>query len=212
MVKVKIICRLHGEFMQWPSGHIGGNGCQACSGKKVPTTAEFIKQAIKIHGNLYDYSESVYVNNYTPIVIKCKKHGIFKPAPSNHIHNKTGCPDCNLSKGEIKIKNILENLKINYKMQHKFTDCKGDKLQLKFDFYLPDINSCIEYDGEQHFTPVAFNGHFTNKTVKKFNRVKRYDEIKNKYCNQYKISLLRIKYNDINEEEKIKLFINNCQI
>ena len=44
------------------------------------------------------------------MLIKCKKHGIFNSVPLNHIYGKSGCPNCNLSKGEIKIENILSDL------------------------------------------------------------------------------------------------------
>lgn len=54
-----------------------------------------INSAKKIHGDKYDYSNSIYVNAFTPIEIKCNHCGtIFKQTPTNHIHNKAGCPQC----------------------------------------------------------------------------------------------------------------------
>lgn len=62
-------------------------------GKKL-TTEEFIKKAIEIHGDKYDYSKVNYVNAYSKIVIICKEHGEFLQTPHNYITNKSGCPKC----------------------------------------------------------------------------------------------------------------------
>ena len=60
---------------------------------KKKTIEEFIKEANKIHCNKYDYSKTNYINNITKIKIICKKHGIFKQIPSNHLKG-IGCPKC----------------------------------------------------------------------------------------------------------------------
>ena len=68
------------------------------------------------------------------------------------------CPFCTgESSGERKVRITLEQLKIEYKQQYSFSECKRINL-LKFDFYLPDYNCCVEYDGEQHFEPSNFFG------------------------------------------------------
>jgi hypothetical protein len=59
---IRIICPIHGEFMQLASGHLAGYGCILCAGVKLKTTDEFISDARKIHGNKYDYSLVVYKN------------------------------------------------------------------------------------------------------------------------------------------------------
>jgi len=61
--------------------------------KKI-TTEEFIKRSKIIHGDKYDYSETVYVNSNTPIKIICPEHGVFEKKPNKHIHSKQGCPKC----------------------------------------------------------------------------------------------------------------------
>lgn len=58
------------------------------------TTEQFITNARKIHGDEYDYSRVVYLNNRTSVEIICKIHGIFKQKPSNHITDENGCPKC----------------------------------------------------------------------------------------------------------------------
>ena len=60
-------------------------------------TTEFIEKAIKIHGDLYDYSKSVYIGCEKKLLIICKKHGEFKQQPNNHLSRK-GCPNCGKQK------------------------------------------------------------------------------------------------------------------
>lgn len=62
---------------------------------------------------------------------------------------------------------------------------------MEFDFYLPDYNTCIEYDGIQHFEPVKYFGGIST-----LDKIKKSDLIKNKYCNDFKINLVRISYKD----------------
>ena len=71
-----------------------------------------------------------------------------------------------------------------------FKKCRN-KAELPFDFYLPSINMCIEYDGEQHYDP----NNFYNKK-RGFEYRRRNDEIKTNFCKQNSIKLLRIRYDD----------------
>jgi hypothetical protein len=59
--KVIIICKKHGDFLQAPNHHLGGQGCRECGNKKL-TTEKFIKKAEKIHGHKYNYSKVDYIN------------------------------------------------------------------------------------------------------------------------------------------------------
>ena len=109
------------------------------------------------------------------------------------------------SRGERKISDILKILKIKFIAQYRFNDCR-DTLPLPFDFYLPDYNCCIEYDGEQHFHPTG--ARFTTERVKD---IQKKDAIKNQYCSDNNINLIRIPYydyNKINKEYLRRLLIN----
>lgn len=196
LTKVKIKCKTHGIFLKDVKSHLRGSGCSECL--KI-TTDEFLKRAKNVHGDLYDYSESVYETRRKKLIIKCKKHGNFFATPENHIDGKTGCPNCFNSKGENKISNILEINKINFLKQYKFQDCKN-KFPLKFDFFLPDFKICIEYDGQQHFSSKWLG-------IKSFNQTKINDSIKDEYCKINNIPLLRIRFDDKNLEEKIIKFL-----
>ena len=91
--KVNIICPIHGEFKQSPSKHLSGQGCPKCYGNIKKTTEDFIKEAINVHGDEYDYSKSNYQGTNTKIEIICYKHGSFFQTPKNHLKGQ-GCPEC----------------------------------------------------------------------------------------------------------------------
>lgn len=94
ITKVLIICKIHGEFFQSPNSHLSGCGCFLCNKiKQSMNIYEFIKKAVKIHGNKYDYSGVQYVNVATKIYVVCRIHGGFYQTPSSHLCGH-GCPEC----------------------------------------------------------------------------------------------------------------------
>jgi very-short-patch-repair endonuclease len=191
--KVKIICPKHGTFLQRAKCHKEGSGCSKCS-NNFSSKEPFSNKAKKVHGEYYDYSLVEYVNNHTKVKIICPKHGEFKQSPNRHLSG-CGCPLCRESKGERKIRVFLINNNIDYISQKRFKGCK-DKYPLRFDFYIPKLNLCIEYDGQQHFKSVDIFGG----DIEFDNRIRR-DKLKSRYCIENNIQLLRIKYNEnINEK------------
>ena len=70
-----------------------GSGCPRCAKKERYTTSSWIDKAIKVHGNIYDYSKVKYINSKSYITIICKKHGDFLQLPSEHLAGK-GCKYC----------------------------------------------------------------------------------------------------------------------
>jgi len=197
-IEIKIICPIHGIFIQRPDNHLNGNGCPKCVGKNR-TTEEFNNIANMIHNNKYTYPDE-YINATSKIKIICPIHGIFKQTPSSHINNKQGCPFCIESKGEIIIKQILNDKNIKYESEKRFKNCKYKNL-LPFDFYLPNYNICIEFDGIQHFKSIKYFGG-----EKRLIEQKIKDKIKNEHCKNNNIHLLRIRY-DENVEEKLNRFL-----
>ena len=200
-IKVEIVCSEHGVFEQKPNSHLMGYGCSSCGGNKKLTNDVFIKKSNIIHNNKYDYSLVNYKNNRTKVKIICPKHDIFKQTPSNHLTGH-GCSKCYNSIGEKFIENYFIDKKILYEPQKKFNGCKY-KYKLKFDFYLPNKNCCIEFDGKQHFE--KYNFEKNNDRLE--NRKKR-DQIKNIYCQENNIKLHRIKYSD-NLIEKLNEILND---
>lgn len=208
---IKIICPKHGEFIQSPASHLGGAGCVQCSIEKnadlfrLPLET-FIEKSNEFHNGKYDYSKVEYVNGATPVEIICPKHGSFHQIPRNHMVG-VGCPYCNESKGEKYLDNLLSSIGLEFIRQHKFIDCtntlKGRKCRrLPFDFYLPEKNVLIEYDGKQHFEPVSrFGGE------EGFKRIKFTDGLKNIYAAENGIKLIRIPYTMSREEIEIYLLM-----
>lgn len=83
--------------------------------------------------------------------------------------------------------------------------CVKIKKELPFDFYLPVYNMCIEVQGEQHYKPTTFGGRSKLQSVKVFLMQKKRDKIKEEYCLNNKIYLLKISYIDIQNNNYIKL-------
>ena len=193
---VTIICKKHGEFNQLPNYHLSGNGCQKCGIENVwykrgrLTTEQFIEKAKKVHGDKYDYSKVEYVNERTPITIICHKknrkgteHGEFIQLPSNHL-NGQGCKRCRNSHLETLIRMFLIEKNILFEQEKTFEWLKNEKgWPLYLDFYLPEYNVAIECQGVQHFIPLKGN-------IKKYEEVKKNDEIKKKKCIENNIKLL----------------------
>ncbi len=192
--KVKIICKVHGVFEQTPFNHYGYKcGCPKCNDIKL-TTEEFINKAKQIHGEKYDYSLVEYKNIFFKVKIICKVHGIFEQKPFTHYYDKCGCLKCQSSHGENNIRKFLIDNNIMFEEQKKINGCKNINL-LPFDFFLPNKNILIEYDGEQHFRKTSIFGG-----IKGFEKRKINDNIKNNFCSVNNIKLIRIKYNEnINE-------------
>lgn len=197
-LKVKITCDKHGVFEQEPRGHISGQGCPTCSGNVKLTTEEFIKRAKALNGDKYDYSLVDYENAHTKVKIICDKHGVFEVKPNNHM-NGNGCVSCQESKGEVKVEEYLKNNNFVYNKEHRFDECRGRKQLLPFDFYLPEDNVCIEYDGEFHYAPIIK----TKSRYKRFDVSKINDTIKNEFCINNNIRLIRIPYWEFDNIEKI---------
>ena len=192
-IKVTIICPVHGDFLQIPYDHLNGCGCLQCSGKNKKNTKTFIEQSKKVHGNTYNYHKVDYINSHKKIKIICKKHGEFSQNPYDHL-NGHGCPICNESRGEREVSKWLENNNIKYEREKRFKNCKN-KIPLPFDFYLPELNILIEYDGEQHFKPF-YRIKNTENALMKLKKTQHNDKIKNDYCSLNNIPLLRIKYTE----------------
>jgi len=189
-----ITCPFHGDFLMKPENHLNGNECPECKRVKYNQN-EAIEKCFNMHGNKYDYSKFIYINSTTKSIIICKKHGEFMQTPAHH-WNGNGCPICKESKGENLVRNILIKKNIKYITQHKFKDCRGKRHLLPFDFYLPDLNVVIEYQGRQHYNKTGTWESAFEKTILT-------DKIKKEYCMNNNINLLEIPYYEKNVENII---------
>lgn len=200
--KVIIICPEHGEFEQKANNHLQGKGCAKCRDKKLSlarrdTFENFVLKANIVHNNLYEYYKSDFTNHHDKVKILCKKHGDFEQSINSHLKGR-GCPSCNSSKGEIMISNWL---KINYPNLEYIEQYRADWLKgLIYDFYIPTLNLAIEYNGIQHYKAVEFFGG-----EEYFDYCVNNDNLKEKYSNENKTTLVIIKYNNEKEDmQKLK--------
>jgi len=94
--KVKIVCSVHGEFLQIPASHLSGCGCTQCYyDSKLDTLETFIGKATERHKGYYSYNKSIYVSAETPIIITCPIHGDFSQTPHGHTRQSAnGCKEC----------------------------------------------------------------------------------------------------------------------
>jgi hypothetical protein len=176
--------------------------CYRSTPKK--TTEEFKKEVYCLVGNEYKVLEE-YTNCHHKIRMlhtKCNKE--FEVTPG-HFLNGTRCPNCKHSIGEDKIEYYLKHSKIKFKTQVRFKDCKNI-LPLVFDFqiFTEDNNFILlEYDGEFHYQNIFYEEE--NKLEKQQLR----DNIKNQYCKDNNISLIRISYLNKNNLNSILKNLEN---
>ena len=197
--KVCIICPEHGEFWQTPNAHLSKQGCPKCVGHYSPTNEEFIERARKVHGDKYDYSKVNYIKSSEKVCIICPEHGEFWQAPSTHISQKCGCPVCKQSHLELEVRTYMENNNIIFEQQKMF-NWLG---LMRLDFYLPGCNTAIECQGIQHFEPIDFGGKGKKHAKKLFKDNKYRDKLKKELCEEHKIKMIYVNYND-NVEDVLK--------
>lgn len=177
-----------------------GTGCQKCSKvykRNIDEIKSIIIEKCLEKGYTFVGFVGIYKNIRSKIKLLCNKHNSeWVLQCTNFISQNNGCPVCRKSKGEILIENYLKKEWITFIPQKKFIKCKN-KRPLPFDYYLPCYNLCIEYDGIQHFEKANWWGEKTWKETM------RNDKIKNKYCKNNNINLLRISYKE-NIIDKLK--------
>lgn len=173
--------------------------CEKCSreqsSEKRKHDYKFVKEIVESYG--YKLISSDYKNTNTPLKMECPNGHQLEMTFKKFYNEGHRCVLCSSSKGEREITRILNIYNLNFESQYKFDDCKF-KQCLPFDFYLPNYNCCIEFDGEQHYEIFEYFGGFD-----KFVDTKIRDTIKNEYCKKNNIRLLRIPYWDYNNIEEI---------
>lgn len=173
----------------WIENFIKGHDCRKESFKyrnyKRIDRCEILHR-INSDGNTW-LNQDEYTNaSERCLKIRCKCGNTFRTSFLSYKNaNINRCSTCvaKESLGEMEVRKALDELGVEYEKEKRYKDCR-DKKPLPFDFYLKDYNLIIEFDGQNHFKPV-FQNH--EKTI-------LHDEIKNKYCKDNNIILLRIPY------------------
>jgi len=163
--------------------------------KKSPET--YKKEILSLYGNEYTLLTE-YTRALDNVLVIHNKCGLTFNIRAAHLLAGHGCPNCYSSRGETQIRSILNKLGVKFIEQYKFKECL-DKKPLPFDFCVKlndgDKIVLIEYDGIQHYQPFTYFGG-----VNKFNNQKNHDNIKNNFCKEKRIPLLRIPYTFKTEE------------
>jgi hypothetical protein len=188
------------------------NDCRKYKYRKIHLLSyEEIKQFVEIDSESnckLSTLENDYIDTRHKINFVCSCGEIFHTS----FHEfKSGyqrtCKKCSrsISKGELRIYNYLNNKGCIFETEFTFEDCKYINV-LYFDFALFDnynnLICLIEYDGEQHFRPVNFNG-ITDKALSSHEATVLRDKIKNQYCKDNNIKLIRIPYWQFKKTEQI---------
>lgn len=210
---ITVGCRSHGNFSIKADNFLVGQGCPKCryikSAKAIRGNIEDILESFKItHNNKYTYEEIEPFKSRikTKIKIICPDHGPFIQPIDRH-YTGHGCPTCKSSKGELAIIKILEEFNIDYINEYSFKDLKkeGSSKPLRFDFYLPKYNTCIEFDGKHHFEEIG--------TREKLEEISHRDNLKNEYCKKHNIDLIRLNYMMKNYgENQLRVFLKDLGI
>lgn len=199
---IEIGCPVHGVFRQKASDHLAGRQCPFCArrynrlfGKFNKTTEDFIRDARVVHGDLWDYSESVWNGSNKPLKIRCREHGIFEQTPNHHVSGKCGCPVCKKSKGERNIERYLQERNISYLPQKKYGSCRNEHV-LPFDFALMLDKEIVlvEYHGRQHYEEVP--GFWARNEFEGLAATQKRDRIKRDWAERHGIRLCVIPYWD----------------
>ena len=192
--KLTIRCSCGGLFVsRYDNLMAQGNGlCPSCSKKAGGRKQAYTIPEAALVAYAFDAEllSEEYTNAHEKLRFRCRCGREFSTSLNCFINaGKTMCDVCSHreSKGERAIREWLDLHDVAYESQKRFIDCGGNR-PFPFDFFLPGLNICIEFDGEQHFEESRlFKHHETTRA---------HDELKNKYCEENGLNLIRIPYTE----------------
>lgn len=199
-------CEIHNYIWNPKASNLlTGFGCPKCgyvkSGLASRRSAEDRREELEAFHNKITFLHVPEVSTEN-VLCQCNECGKTWEALFGNMmkpNRKNKCPYCSASVGEIKIMQFLDKFKFKYETQKRFSNCK-DQFVLPFDFYLPEDNLLIEFDGEQHYHPILRGSH-KQSSEEDFKLVQKHDLIKTEYCKKHNIPLLRVPYWERNDLE-----------
>jgi hypothetical protein len=204
-------CNKHNiDFQKTPWKALHQHGCPQCTKENQyrvnkKTQQDFIVQMQDVNNNIEVVGE--YCGAHERVEVRCLLCGhIWRPQASSLVSG-FGCPMCASSHGEKRIKEFLEYRNICFMPQKAFVGLYGvGNGSLSYDFYLPDYNLLIEYQGEFH------DGTAWQQTESEFLVQKEHDKRKSQYAVKHNINLLEIWYWDYDDIDTIlQNTINNLE-
>ena len=204
---IKYSCPTHGIHSMRISNFINGRKCPDCAIERIKECNKMpydqVENRIRKYGGLLLNKKEYKNSSCKNLRIVCPECGDEFVTSFNNFcqHNGQVCERCSgiESMGERRIRHFLDGLGIKYEQEKWFSDCRDIK-PLPFDFYLPELNIIIEYDGKQHYTDRGYKRKFYSDTLE---YTQKHDAIKNEYCQISGFKLIRIPYWEFNNIEKI---------
>lgn len=178
-------------WKDWRQNH----RCKKCYHENRKLDFNYVKTEIEKEPG-YVLLSTEYVGSQCPLSVKCDKDHVYTTT-WDCFKSGRRCPKCKCSKGEKAIEKYLKSIGLEYITQYRDPRCRNI-LPLPFDFYIKKINMLMEFDGDEHKMPIDFFGG-----EEKFEQVKKNDTIKNQFCIDNQIVLLRISYKNLNRIEEI---------
>lgn len=191
---VSVRCKNCGYIRTTTMNNIMRYGCDKCfrkrrSKEQTKSTQQFIKQALQVHGDKYDYSKVEYVHNKVKVCITCPEHGDFWQQPIKHIYNQRGCPVCAGSSLEMIANTVLLENNVTFEKQ-KYINYKGKKMFIDFVLKQGEKEYFIELNGEQHYREVP---HWERSLEAQQER----DALLQEYCDNENIPLYWIRFDEL---------------
>lgn len=196
------------EYKVSPGNFLYRSRCIECYYDSIRLTIDEITDSIKEHlGVSYSLvSEYTGASNKVELLHKdCNKK--FKVRYTDIIQRHSGCPYCKKSRGEEYIESYLIEKGIKYVEQKKFDELTNI-FQLSYDFYLPEYNILIEYQGKQHFEPITFGGITLELAEERFKKQKHNDKLKKEFAIDKGYILWEPNYK-IDTYPKLKKYMDN---
>lgn len=199
--RTKILCHCMIDGYEWystPYNLTVGKGCAKCGNSIKKTHEEFVSEMSIINSDIEIVG--TYKTARTKILVRCKIcNREWYITPSDLLRGVGCCSKHNKSKGEIRIEKYLIENNINFNLYYKFDGLIGtNNRQLSYDFYLPNYNLLIEYQGRQHYESVDIFGGDEQLHIQQ-----EHDKRKREYAKIHNINLLEIPYWDFDNIETI---------
>lgn len=160
--KVTIGCPHHGAFKQAPSAHLQGNTCRKCIDEsKALTTEQFVQRSRAIHGDVYDYSLTEYLQQGKHVTIICPRHGEFSQKAQSHLDGR-GCLKCKprkYSKSSLYWLQLVSEFRgIHIQHAENGGEYQIPGTRFSVDGYCAETNTVFEFHGSAyHGDPKVFS-------------------------------------------------------
>ena len=137
-IKSSITCPVHGDFEQDAHSHLKGKGCPLCGKESVKLNKEeFVERATNIHGNKYDYTDTIITSSTAKAGIMCPRHGVFQQRPFSHLSGQ-GCPKCVREDSMITKEDFVKRAKAIHDDKYDYTETILKGMLSKATFRCPE--------------------------------------------------------------------------